>query len=143
MRSAEIPSGADRGSTVPIVGTPTPSSAPGKPHGAQAEPARFSSNGQIPHNTVPSPSGALPVGAVATSQEHADQLVAATNAAHDAFVKKVDKRLDPATVNRLGHAELRAIGDQRGYKLSAYMGARAMRAAFLEAQSKDTNLTQA
>lgn len=138
----EIPTGEDRGSTTPIVGDIRPDSER-EAQGAQTEPARFTSNGQLPHDMVPSPSGVVPVGAVATSQEDAKARVEAVHKAHDEFVQQRrarSRRLDEATVNRLTGAELRAIGEQRGYQIGNALGTRASRRAFLDAQDKDQNL---
>lgn len=140
--SHETPKGSDRGSKVEIAGDPRPDSER-EAHGAQLEPARFTSNGQLPHNTVPSPTGAVPVGAVASSVEDAQKRVEASNKAHDEFVarRKGGRKLDEATINRLTGAELRAIGEQRGYALGTNLGTRSARRAFIEAQTKDPNFS--
>lgn len=137
----EIPSGDDRGSKTPVAGDPQPDQTR-EATGAQTTPARFTSNGQLPHNTVPSPTGSVPVGLVATSVEDAKDRVEATMREHDAAVaaRKTNRRLDTATINRLTGAELRAIGEQRGYVMSAYAGTRTMRALFTAAQDKDPNI---
>lgn len=142
-QTKDIPTGEDRGSTVPIVGgEPAPDSERPEPVGAQVEPARFTSNGQLPHNSVPSPTGSLPVGAVATSQAHADKLVAQTNEAHDSYVARKRKRLDANTVRRLSRAELQAIAEQRGYNLPPG-GNKISRDAFLQEQDSDEQLARA
>lgn len=137
----EIPKGDDRGSKVAIAGDPAPDETR-KAQGAQLVPARFTSNGQLPHNTVASPSGSVPVGLVASSPEDAQKRVDEANKAHDDAVaaRKKIRRLDPGTINRLTGAELRAIGEQRGYVMSAYAGTRTMRTLFTEAQNKDPNI---
>ena len=143
-QAKEVPSGDERGSKVKTgEGDAQPDAKVQAPVGAQAEPARFTSNGQVPHATVGSPTGSVPVSALASSPEDAEKRIDEQNEAHDDFVAKRlnrDRRLDPATLNRLSGAELRAIGAQRGYKLPDYSGSRTTRQAFIEAQDKDTNL---
>jgi hypothetical protein len=143
----EIPKGEKRGSTVPIVGgEPKPDAdGPQKLSEAQKAPARFTSNGQIEENTVASPSGPVPVAVVARDQDHADELLEAKDKAHQDFIERRTsaKALDEHTINRLSRPELHAIGQQRGYELNETVGTRATRAAFLEAQRKDKNLTKA
>lgn len=141
----EIPQGDDRGSKVEIVGDIKPDSAGREPQGAQAQPARFTSNGQLPHDFVPSPTGSVPVGAVATSPEDAKRRVQEAQKAHDEFVQRrtqLNKRLDSATINRLTGAELRAIGEQRGYSMPNNVGTRAMRVRFQAEQDKDSNISK-
>lgn len=142
----EVPQGEDRGSKVPIVGDHKPDveGAPA-PQGAQAEPARYTSNGQIPHDTVASPYGAVPVGALALTPEEAEKRVDAAHAAHDKFIaeRSGQKRLSPETVHRLGRAELQAIAHRRGYDLNdpeGLMGTRRTRDAFLKAQDEDDEI---
>jgi hypothetical protein len=143
----EIPSGADRGSQVEIVGgEPQPDAeGPQKPREGQAEPARFTSNGQLPHNMVPSPTGSVPVGAVATTVEDAEKRIEEAVKAHDDFLAnkrtEQNKTISAATVNRLGRAELLAIGAQRGYNLPDVVGTRTTRATFLREQEKDKSLS--
>lgn len=140
----EIPKGDDRGSKVEIAGDIRPDSER-EAQGAQTQAARFTSNGQLPHNMVASPSGSVPVGLVASSPEDAKKRVDEANKAHDDAVaaRKKLKKLDAATINRLTGAELRAIGEQRGYVMSAYAGTRTMRTLFTEAQNKDPNIESA
>lgn len=141
----EIPQGAERGSQVEIEGgDPTPDQeGPQKPRGLQAEPALFVSNGQISSTDVPSPSGLQPIGAVATSPEHAKELQEKRKADHEAFVRRSPKqeRLEEAHVNTLGRAELKALGEQRGYDMPD-AGTRATRAAFLAGQDADETLNE-
>lgn len=54
--------------------------------------------------------------------------------------KEGQKRLSAATIDRLGGAELRAIGYTRGYQISADKGKRAIRIEFTEQQKKDHSL---
>lgn len=139
----EIPQGKDRGSKTPIEGgTPKPDVERPKPTGAQLEPARFTSNGQIPHNTIPSPSGSVPVGATTLSPEDAKAKVQDVLDKHDAFVNRRSQRqyLAPETVQRLQPLELRAIGQERGYDIPDSGGVRAVRQAFIEAQDSDKDL---
>lgn len=140
----EIPQGADRGSKVEIAGgDPKPDVEGPENVGAQNEPARFTSNGQIPHNTVPSPTGAVPVGALGLSVEDSEARVEEANAAHDEFVasRGVRKRLAPETVRRLSAIDVQAIAEQRGYILPADGGARMTRDAFLKAQDEDEQIS--
>ena len=140
----QIPKGAKRGSTVEIVGgEPQPDAdGPQKPRGDQAEPARFTSNGQIPEGTVASTAGPIPVSVIARDQDHADELLDQKAEEHQAFLERrvSGKRLDEHTNSRLTGPELRAIGQQRGYDINDTAGTRATRAAFSAAQSKDKNL---
>lgn len=144
QQSAEIPQGEDRGSKVePVGGQPKPDADAHAPTGAQAEPARFTSNGQLPHNTVPTPSGPVPVAAVAASQEHADKLVSDVNERHDAYVnRQLHKRLSAETVRRLGRSELQAIAEQRGYDMPAG-GMRISRESFLQQQDENPDTQEA
>lgn len=136
----DIPKGQDAGSQVEIEGgDPTPDAeGPQKPRGLQAESALFVSNGSVSATDVASPTGLQPVGAVATSVDHARELVKTRREDHEAFVNRSPKakRLDESTVNALGRAELAALGKQRGYDMPD-AGTRATRAAFLHGQSAD------
>lgn len=136
----EIPSGSDRGSKIEIVGGPPKPDVDGpKNVGAQTEPARFTSNGQLPHNSIPTSSGPVSVGATGLSIEDAQKRVDEVNAAHDRFVAQrgTRQRLAPDTVRRLHAIEIQAIAEQRGYVLPGDGGARMTRAAFLKAQDED------
>lgn len=142
----DIPQGEDRGSKIEIEGgEPEADALEGaEPRGAQAEPARFTSNGQIPHNTVPSPSGAVPVGAVATSVEDARARVEEAQRSHDeAYANRggANQRISEATVGRLGRAELLAIAQTRGYEgMNDLAGTRRTRTDFLKAQDEDESI---
>lgn len=146
----EIPQGDDRGSKLEIAGGDPASDwdiAQGKGDaviGAQAEMARFTSNGQLPHNTVPTPSGAVPVGATALSQEDADQAIRDVNDAHDAYVNRGTERrkLSKETVQRLSIPDIKAIGEQRGYDIPEFGGTRVLRQAFLDAQDEDDQIKE-
>lgn len=139
----EVPKGAERGSQVEIEGgDPTPDAeGPQKPRGLQAESALFVSNGSISSTDVPSPSGLQPIGAVATSVEHGRQLVEDKKREHQKFVSRSPRAeaLEDAQVQTMGRAELKALGQQRGYDMPD-AGTRATRAAFLAAQDKDQTL---
>lgn len=141
----ETPQGEDRGSKVPIVGgEPQPDLLEGAaPKGAQLEPAKFSSNGQLEGGTVGSPTGSIPVSAVARDQEHADELLEKADAEHAKFLNRSfkDKKLDDRTLSHIGGAELRAIAAKRGYDIPE-AGTRATRAAFARAQDDDENLLE-
>lgn len=147
----EVPQGDDRGSKQEPAGGQPASDwdiANGKGDavlGAQAQLARFTSNGQLPHNTVPTPSGAVPVGATALSQEDAEAAVRDVNDAHDAYVNRGTERrkLAKETVQRLSVQDLRAIAEQRGYDIPEYGGTRAMREAFIRAQDADKDIKAA
>jgi hypothetical protein len=139
----KIPQGTDRGSQVEIQGgAPEPDALEGAtPKGDQAKPAEFSSNGQLPNGMVGSPSGPVPVGAVARDQKHADELLKETKSQRDQVINRnpKGKRLTDATINRLSGAELRAIAGQRGYDIPE-AGTRMTRAAFARAQDADNNV---
>lgn len=138
-----VPKGAERGSQVEIEGgDPTPDAeGPQKPRGLQAEPALFVSNGSVSSTDVASPSGLQPIGAVASTVEEGRKLVETKKADHAAFVNRSVRAeaLDEVQVNTLGRAELRALGEQRGYDMPD-AGTRATRAAFLAGQDADTSL---
>lgn len=108
--------------------------------GLQNEVAEFTSNGTVPSNTVPSPSGLVPVAALATSPAQAEQLMKDRQKELKASRRKpVMQRmqLTEAQVGSMGRAELNAVAHDRGYKFSNGMGTRSTRAAFLEAQAED------
>jgi hypothetical protein len=116
----------------------------GKPTGLQKEKAIFSSNGEIPSDMVASPSGLVPMHTAAGGDEDKmQQMVEDRRDEHERYVERRSvmrtKRLSNATIDRLGHAELRAIGEQRGYTLPV-AGARSTRAAFARAQEGDKEL---
>lgn len=140
-----IPKGKEAGSQVPIVGgDPTPDAeGPQKPRGLQAETALFSSNGSIPHDQVATPTGLVPVAAVSTDQKDAEKKIETRVQEHKKHVERTvrHKRLDEATIGRMGHPELRAIGQARGYDLPEG-GNRTTRAAFLKAQDADKGLAK-
>lgn len=138
MGDQDIPKGKDAGSPQKIDGGDPPADLlgkPGKARGLQAEPAIFSSNGEIPSNHVASPSGPVPVAAVAGSPEEAKKAVERHREQHKRYVESraEHKVLDENTINRLSKTELRAIGDARGYDMPV-AGTRATRAAFSDAQ---------
>lgn len=142
-----IPKGKDAGSPVPIQGKePEPDflGKGNKPTGLQAEKALFVSNGSVPSDVVATPTGPQPIGAIATSPEHGEQLMKDHREQHQRFIDKTKAparhRLDEATIGRLTRAELKAIGDQRGYDIPD-AGTRATRAAFLRDQGNDKEIT--
>jgi hypothetical protein len=141
----DIPSGKEAGSQVPIVGgDPTPDAeGPQKPRGQQAKPALFSSNGSIAADMVASPSGLVPISATVATQEEAEKKLTERVDEHKRHVQRTNRqrRLDDATVGRLTHPELRAIGEARGYELPQG-GNRTTRAAFLRAQDADKGLAK-
>lgn len=143
LADQSIPKGKDRGSSIePEGGHPKPDVEAPKAKGAQLEPARFTSNGQLPHNTVAGPSGPVPVSALGLSAEDSAAKVEQTNQAHDDFVNRREQkqRLTHETIQRLSPQDLRAIGAQRGYSVPETGGVRAVRQAFIEAQDSDTDL---
>lgn len=138
----EVPKGDERGSQLEIEGgDPTPTIEGGdKPRGLQAEPALFVSNGQVPHDMVPSSSGLQPVAAVAATPEEAKEKIDQRVEEHQRYVSRTqdkDRVLDEATVGRLSKTELRAIGLQRGYDMPD-AGTRAIRASFLSEQTRSS-----
>lgn len=139
----EVPKGDERGSQVDIEGgDPTPTLEGGdKPRGLQAEDALFSSNGQVASDMEASPTGLQPIGANSASPEEAKKKIEQRRTEHEAYVNRTPKveRLDDATINRLGRAELAAIGKQRGYSIPD-AGTRATRAAFAAGQDSDSKL---
>lgn len=148
--TASVPQGEDRGSTVPIAGGAYSdweiANGDGEATvGAQGEQARFTSNGQLPHNMIPTPSGAVPVGATSLSVEDAEERIRDVNDAHDAYVNRGTERrkLSPQTVQRLSIPEIQAIAQQRGYDIPEFGGVRVMRQAFLDAQGGDDKVTKA
>lgn len=138
----DIPQGEDAGSKVPIAGDIRPDSeGPQEPQEGQAQPAQFTSNGQLPHRHVPTPSGAVPVGAVATSVEDADKRVDDVTKKHEERLARLNApartALTDEQIAKTPSAELRAIGEARGYEISPDHGPRATRTAFAKAQSED------
>lgn len=135
----EIPQGEDRGSKIPITGDPESKGN----QGAQTEPARFGSNGQVPHRTIATPSGPVPAGAMKAPKDAIENRIDRQNAQHDKFVRlrnDRDRRLTEKEIAGASGAELRAIGQQRGYVLPDYAGTRVVRTAFQDAQDKDKNI---
>lgn len=145
LEDRTIPQGEDRGSKVePEGGWPQPDSESPKPTGAQVEPARFTSNGQLPHNTIPTPTGAVPIGATSLSVEDARAKVDEVHQAHDDYVMRRGqrRRLPAETIQRLGVTELRAIAAERQYDLDDSGGQRAYRQAFQAAQDEDEEIQE-
>lgn len=137
--AAEIPSGAERGSQIPIAGGEPSADAVAEgapPTGAQKQAAAFSSNGALEPNMVGSPSGPIPA-----HLAHADP--AAQKKAVEEAVNS-SKRLaghsdGPAPLSRAqieaaSGAILRAAAFDRGYDLGPQRGNRGTRAAFIKAQ---------
>lgn len=135
-KTKEVPQGEDRGSKAPIVGVPQADTVKPKPQGAQAQPAQFTSNGQIPHGFVASPAGAVPASLVAKSPEHAKELTDAAIEQHKKALSNTDRALSEAEVSRMSRAELVAVAAQRGYNVPQ-AGSRVTREAFLFAQKND------
>jgi hypothetical protein len=140
-KEIEVPKGKERGSQLKVEGgEPKPTLEGGdKPRGLQAESALFVSNGQVPHDMVPSPTGLQPVAAVAATPEDAKKRIDQRVEEHEKYINRTqqdrDRILDEATVGRLGKTELRAIALQRGYDVPE-AGTRAIRANFIRAQKE-------
>lgn len=142
------PEGEDRGSKVEIEGgEPEPDMAglggAPAPRGAQAEPAQFTHNGSLPHGMVPSPTGPVPVGAVAADPETGRALIEQQRAtvARGAIARHV--RLTEAQLAAMPARDIRALAHDRGYEDFPYAGARASRAHFLRRQDEDETLEEA
>lgn len=134
-----------RGSTQPIAGGDQIQSdypandTENKPIGAQAQPSAFTSNGSLPVNMVPSPSGLVPASTVAGSLEDASKAVEKANKERDDLILRSGaKKLSRAQIEAMSAADLRAVAHDRGYDIGEYAGSRRTRARFLEAQQKDT-----
>lgn len=114
-----------------------------EPTGAQAEPAIYTTNGTLPVNMVPSPSGLVPAGAVAGDPREA---LRRTQEALDAHADSVHRtggyaRLSRTQIETMGAGDLRSVASQRGYDLGEYAGSRATRRRFIAAQNDDDDLT--
>lgn len=136
-----IPKGKDAGSRVPIVGTPTADFAAPKakePEGRQAEEATVTARGSISSGLVPSPSGPVPVSAVARNAEEAEELLEQNRKAvksqeyHSALDKLSDEFIDT-----LDAPTLRSIAQQRQYRDFPQGGRRTSREAFKRMQAED------
>ena len=129
----DVPTGEDRGSTAEVDGEP----------GDKNDPAQFTSNGQIPHGMIGSPSGPVPASVLGLDLDATTEKLDEIRDQHEADVdaaKNGGKRLNEATVGRIGRAELVAIGLQRGYKMNLDAGTRSTRSAFLKFQDEDKAL---
>jgi hypothetical protein len=137
LGEAERVKGKERGSTVPIAGgVPKGDWQSPKAVGAQKEPAKWATNGSVPVNSIPSPSGPVPVGAVAMTAEEGEKVVEAyEEGARGAFASAATTRLSEEQVARMSGAELRAVAHQRGYDLEL-AGTRVTRTRFLKLQEK-------
>lgn len=133
------------GSDLEVEGNPQPDAdGPQKPTGLQAEPAEWTTNGTIPPNSLPSPSGPVPAAALHSTKEAADKAV---EDAYDAADQEFDERfaqrteIDADTIGRMSGAEIRAVATDRGYKdVTGLTGRKGSRSAFLKAQSEDTSV---
>lgn len=135
----EIPKGKDRGAPdAPKVGEPLKA----KPQGLQKEQALFTSNGEVDLRLVPTASG--PQSAPAATHAEGEKRIQERRDAHQDYIEarstQRDKRLSEATISRLGHAELRAIASQRGYKDIPEHGNRTTRTWFARQQEEDEAL---
>lgn len=137
----EIPKGKARGSTAPVAGplAKPDLAGPHKPSGAQLEPAKFVSNGEIPLGIVPTPTGPVPAVTQEAADAHRERIDKELQAR--AENKITHKRLSAETIARLPRPELRAIAVQRGYDVPE-AGTRATRAAFMAAQDADKRISK-
>lgn len=139
LEEKEIPSGEDRGSTVPVAGKfeGGDSWEGAKPQGAQEQPSIITTNGTIPVNMIGSPSGPIPISAVSGDpaqgakmiQEHLDQ-------DEKEVLKTGYATLSRAKIESMSAAELRAVASDRGYDLGQ-AGNRQTRLRFRRAQTAD------
>lgn len=143
----EIPSGAERGNKNEIQGgTPKPDAEGPKNSGAQTQPAVFTSNGQVPHGFVGSPTGPVAVGTVARDADHAQELIQKNRDDQIAYNEKrwrgatQQEYLSEKQVAKMSRPDVKALAVQRGYKNFPDAGTRATRAAFMAAQDKDETL---
>ena len=133
----EIPQGEDRGSKLEIDGDIKPDSeGGGEPQGLQAEPARFAVNGSVPPNTVPSPSGPVPIAAVAATPEDAQKRLEEHQKVIESQFKNSVEKLSEAKIGRMSRSELQAVAFDRGYDIPQ-AGSRVTRTAFKRAQDQD------
>lgn len=115
-----------------------------KPQGLQAEPATFVANGSVEGNYLPSPTGPVPVGAVAGSREEAKAL----REAHAKRLETEQRRgaafdhLEDEQIDQMDGATLRAVAQQRGYGEPPASGTRTAREFFRQKQSEDKRLAK-
>lgn len=111
--------------------------------GLGTKPANFVTNGTVPGTFVGSPSGPVPVSAVATSVEDANRKLAeARKQEEDAILRtSSQQKLSRAKVESMSGADLRAVASDRGYDIGDQVGSRATRRRFLAAQDKDESLS--
>lgn len=109
-----------------------------EPIGLQAEPAQFAVNGTLNPAMVASPTGLVPVGAVATSPEDAVRRVEENLRAQEdaARTKSSLEPIDERLIDRLSAPELRAIAFDRGYDVGQ-SGGRVTRERFKHLQAED------
>lgn len=109
-----------------------------EPTGLQAEPAQFAVNGTLNPAMVASPTGLVPVGAVAASPEDAVRRVEENLRAQEdaARTRSALEPIDERLIDRLSAPELRAIAHDRGYDVGQ-SGGRVTRERFKQLQSED------
>lgn len=121
---------------------------PGKPIGAQLQPAVMTPQGSLEHNTVPSPSGPMPASTAihSTDPKEVEKLeaqVAAQQARAGQVQRRVGRtgryRISEDLAHQIGSQGLRAVAFDRGYELSEG-GKRATVQNFLRAQDEDEYL---
>lgn len=137
----EIPKGDERGA--PDAPEMEPDYLEGQaPQGLQAEPALFVSNGEVDLRLQPTAAGPQPE--IAATREALEEHIQQRREEHQDYIetrsRTRDKKLSQATIDRLGHQELRAIGTQRGYQNAPEHGNRTTRTWFAKAQKEDEGL---
>lgn len=147
--SERISSLDSRGATQPIAGGDSivadgAGNDTQKPVGLQAEQAFVSRSGTVDPTFVASSSGPIPVGAVASSTEAAQKRLEEHHKSIEAAVQRQRGQYQPLTeqqINSMTGAELRAVGQDRGYDLTDG-GTRTTRRRFAQAQAKDQSFTE-
>lgn len=142
--SGEYEEPDERGSTTPIAGgEPNPDygkTKSGKPSGAQAIPAAFSTNGSQPLTRIATPTGPQPVSAVARTPEEAEHLLRQAREREEASVMARARgrtEISEAKLGVMSAAEIRAVAHDRGYSLPDHTSHGLATRLFLEKQSED------
>jgi hypothetical protein len=113
--------------------------------GLQAEKSAFATNGSIPPRMVASPSGLIPVSAVAFSPDAAEErLLQQREVEYDAAAARDRyEAISEERIRGMSGAEARAVMHDRGYMSandSLELSNRAARRALINAQQEDENL---
>lgn len=142
-RTADLPGGSE----IPVAGGDQlvgdfADQTPVKPIGAQAETAIYTTNGTLPVNMVPSPSGLVPASAVTADPAEARRRTQEALDAHADSVHRTGgyERLSRNQIESMSAGDLRSVAQQRGYDLGDYAGSRATRRRFIAEQNKDEDL---